>query len=175
MAEISTYKTQVEAVEFLNARGFKVRRTKFGYDLKKGLISKEKNGFTESALLAYAVAVLDSDKKEKDQEAAAKFEDKISADTRLKTAQAERQELKLQAEKGKFIEREKYEIELALRVQFFSQEIDNFVRSSATKIITFVRGDESMTTDLIKFMLSEKEAWLDAFSSDREFVLPETL
>ena len=46
-------RTQVEAVAFLQAQGFKISKSKFNRDVKSGYISKREDGFAHADLLAY--------------------------------------------------------------------------------------------------------------------------
>ncbi len=46
-------RTQVEAVAFLQAQGFKISKSKFNRDVKSGYISKGEDGFSHADLLAY--------------------------------------------------------------------------------------------------------------------------
>lgn len=46
-------RTQVEAVAFLQAQGFKISKSKFNRDFKSGYISKGEDGFSHADLLAY--------------------------------------------------------------------------------------------------------------------------
>lgn len=46
-------RTQVEAVAFLQAQGFKISKSKFNRDVKSGYISKGEDGFSHADLLTY--------------------------------------------------------------------------------------------------------------------------
>ena len=169
---LNRYKTQLKAVEFLNARGFKIKKSKFNDDLKRGLISRDEEGaFTESGLLAYAVARLDTTEKAENQAAIAAAMNKVSADAELKKVQAERQKLKLEIEQGKYIEREALEKGLAVRAQFFKQEIETFMYRVAAESIAIVGGDPAKIAELIKFWRHDSAVWMDAWSQEREFAV----
>ena len=57
-AAMRTFKTQLDAVDFLRDSGFKISKSQFNRDVSARKVAKTDAGFEEGALLAYAAANL---------------------------------------------------------------------------------------------------------------------
>lgn len=169
-----TFRTQLDAVAFLQGRGFKVGKSKFNNDVRGGRIPTNDAGeFEEGALLGYAATHLQPVAKVEDKAASAAHQERLSADADLKKVQAERQRLKLLREQGQLMPREDHERDLASRATFFKSEIEAFIIRTAPDAIALVEGDESRVQDLVHFWQERTADWMDAWSQDREFVVPQ--
>jgi len=166
-------RTQLDAVAFLKARGFKIGKSKFNNDVRSGLVpSNEAGEFEEAALLGYAASAgLQAVAKIEDKATAAAQQDRLTADAALKSVQAERQRLKLAREQGLLMPREDHERDLAARATFFKSEIEAFIIRTAPEAIALVGGSEGKLQELICFWQERSADWMDAWSQDREFVV----
>lgn len=173
------FKTQLAAVDWLTAQGFKVGKSKFNDDVKKHKrIPLNADGHFEAAvLLAYAAVHLTPLARAEDAKGSAAATQKITADTRLKEVQAQRQELKLQKEQGQLMRISEHEAQLAARAMFFKSEIEGFGRRMGPALILLVGGKEDALAQLIEWWDEQTADWMDSWSKDREFTTgdePET-
>ena len=179
-----------DALDYLKARGWKIGRTKFHADCKKGLIPTNQGGqFEEAVILAYA-ASLPTVAREEDLETSNASRDRLAADTELKQFQAKRQKLKLEKEQGLLMPRADHERDLAVRAQLFRNEREGECRRQAPKIVEWVIGKlaaqadiptevavilrdaaANLVPELTEYLLRESEDLMDAWSADREFVV----
>lgn len=168
------YKTQLEAKAFLINQGFKVSKSKFNRDAQDRKVGTNADGhFEEGALLAYAAAHLTPAAQAENRALTDATVNRVTADADMKRIAAERGRLKLEKEQGLLMPKAQYEEDLAARAMFFKSEVDSFGFRKAGEIITLVNGDESRMADLLKWWAAETADWMDAWSSEREFVAAE--
>ena len=169
-----TFATQLEAVEYLNDYGYKIKKSKFSKDFKAGLVSANAEGhFEKNALLGYASIHCPALERLGDRAGSEANLERVKADAENKRAMAERNRLKLERELGNIISRDEHETELAARAAFFRREIETFGVRLAPRIIALVGGDDQRLEALIKFWREETEIWMDGWSGDRAFIVPQ--
>lgn len=166
-----TFKTQLAAVDWLTAQGFKVGKSKFNDDVKKHKrIPLNADGHFEAAvLLAYAGVHLTPLARAEDAKGSAAATSKITADTRLKEVQAQRQELKLQREQGQLMKISDHEAALGARALFFKNEIEGFGLRALPELIQLVGGREDSLEEALAWWDEQTADLMDAWSQDREF------
>jgi len=166
-----TFKTQLSAVDRLNALGFKCGKSKFNADVKAKRIATNPDGhFEDYSLQAYAVAQqLTSLARAEDSKGSAAATSKITADTRLKEVQAQRQELKLQKEQGQLMRISEHEAQLAARAMFFRNELEAFGLRAIPALIQLVGGDEAKLPEALEWWAETAADLMDAWAQDREF------
>lgn len=165
-----TFKTQLEAVDFLTAQGFKVGKSKFSKDVRSGRVAPGGEGvFEAGVLLAYAATHLTPLARAEDRAGNQAATQKIAADADLKAVQAERMRLKLQKEQGLLMPRAEHEEALAARAQFFKSEVEGFIHRAGADLILLLRGDEARFPELVNWWEEKTAEWMDAWSGDREF------
>lgn len=170
---LRTFKTQLEAVDYLKSQGYKVEKSKFNKDFKAGRVPRTPDGLFEAgALLGYAGAHLQPAAKAEDSAGAKAAVQRSTADARLKDIQAARQELKFQREQGLLMPRVEHEQDMAARALFFKAEIESFIYRRAGEIIALVAGDETRQPRLVEWWAEATADWMDAWSADREFSIP---
>jgi len=160
-------------VEYLSARGWKVKKSAVYQHHKDKKIMPQKDGaFRIADVEKYATAflkrldgvktdLLDTIQKEKSRAEADKL-----------TAQAKHWKIKTEILQGRYVEKDAFELELARRAAVFRSDIENFIRAQAMGIISLVGGDDTKAPDLIDFMLDQAEGWLDRYSGEKEFTVP---
>ncbi len=161
-------------VDYLTTAGFKAGNSTVYLHVKAKKLKPDPDGtFNVKSVLRYARKHL----KRKDGSAAAPEADqlqdaKAKAETRKLEAQADHWEIKAKAISGRYIERTALEHELALRASFFRNDIEAFFRSRAGEIIHCVSGDPERAPDLIDYLLTNLETWMDRYASDSEYHIP---
>lgn len=174
-APLQTFKTQLDAVAYLVDAGYKVSKSQFNRAVKARKVPVNADGhFEATALLGYAAANLAPTGQLADAALAGATADRLSADAQLKTYQAERQRLKLQKEQGLLMPRAEHERDLAARALFFRAEVRNFVHLHGAALIALVGGDEGRLRDLVTWWEDKTALWIDAWSQEREYLLPES-
>ncbi|MBU1229537.1 MAG: hypothetical protein KKA55_01770 [Proteobacteria bacterium] len=170
-----TFKTQLAAVDWLTAQGFKIKKSKFNEDLKgrkRGgpkIATNTDGHFEASALLAYAQVHLPPLARAEDAKSSAVANMKITADTRLKEVQAQRQELKLQKEQGQLMRISEHEAQLAARAMFFRSELEGFGLRAIPALIQLAGGDEAKLPEALEWWADTAADLMDAWAQDREF------
>jgi len=166
-----TFKTQLEAVDFLCSQGYKVGKSTFNNHLKEGLVCTNEDGvFHKSTLLGYAVNNLKSTVITGDTRAMEMQINRAGADADLKHVKAQREFLRLQKEQGAVMLIADHEKDLAARAVFFKHEIQGFIHRKGHDIIDCVGGNENFYAKLVHFWENETADWMDAWSEDREFL-----
>lgn len=94
---------------------------------------------------------------------------KTQADASYKETMAERERFKLDAMKGKFIEKNKLELEVASRAAALDKTLDHLYQSKAVEIIALVGGDASKAGLFIEYMIQKKNQALTVFANTREW------
>ncbi len=171
---VKVLKTQLDAVKFIQDQGFKLSKSKFGRDVNDRKVATNAEGqFEDGALLAYAAAHLTPAAQAENRALTDATVNRVAADADLKRFTADRARLKLEKEQGLLMPRSQHEEDLAARAMFFKSEVDSFGFRKAGEIITLVKGDERLMADLLKWWAAETADWMDAWSSEREFVAGE--
>ncbi|MGE4536663.1 MAG: hypothetical protein AB7D37_06265 [Desulfovibrio sp.] len=168
-------KSGCAAHRYLVGLGYKVSQAKVYKDLDEGRFGKSADGtFSPKTLKAYAKAFLEpvagKPKDDGGSEAATK---RLLADADLRSVQAARAQLKLEAEQGSLIPRAEHELALASRAQFFRNQVNVFCHKAAPRIVACCGGDESKAPLLVEFLLDETSRWLDAFAAECPFIVEE--
>lgn len=168
------YRSQLDAVAFLRDAGFKVSKSQFNRDFQARKVPKNAAGFFEaSALLGYAAAHLSPTGQLADSALAGASAEQKSADAELKKYQAARQKLKLEKEQGLLMPRAEHERELAARALFFRAEVRTFIHLHGAGMIHLVGGEEQNLRSLVEWWEEATASWMDAWSGEREFIVPE--
>lgn len=168
------FKTQLDAVAYLQDAGYKVSKSQFNRDVKARKVPKNAGGqFEEGALLGYAAACLAPTSQLADSAMFMASADQKSADAELKKYQAARQKLKFEKEQGLLMARADHERELGARALFFKNEVRNFIHLHGPAIIHLVGGDEQKLRSLVAWWEEKTAIWLDTWSGERSFSLPD--
>lgn len=174
MSEASSFKTAIDAVQWLKMQGFKASAAQFSRHFRAGRIARNEEGlFTASALLGYAAVCLQPVARIDDAESRSVALGKMSADSELKSVRAARERLKLEKEQGKLMSVEVHEQDLAARAVFFKSEVESFIHRKAGEIIALVGGREGAVPELVAWWEEATADWFDAFSQESSFVSEE--
>ena len=167
-----TFKSQRQAVLWLKDLGYKVTTSTFNNHHLAGHVPTNAQGqFDEVTLRSYANLKLEPVEKRAAADGLHKSLEKTSADARLKNIQADRQQLKLERERGNLMPRDQYEKMLAARAIFFRREIENYIQLYGAAIIHLVGGREEALPELLQYWSETTADWMHAWSHEREFVV----
>jgi hypothetical protein len=160
-------------VDYLNGKGWKVKKSSAYQHHKDGKIRPQNNGaYRITDVEKYAATFLKRLDGGKEGTSDAYQNAKQAAETRKMEAQARHWDMKAGILEGLYVEKDLFERELARRASVFRNDIDNFIRSQAAGIINMVAGDAAKIPDLIGFMLDQAENWIDRYAEDKEFRIP---
>lgn len=84
-------------------------------------------------------------------------EDRQRAEAALKQAMAERQRLKLAAERGRTVPREIVERDLAMRAQAFRYGLENFIHDALGEIGAMYGGEERAALEIVRLVDGKQE------------------
>lgn len=169
-----TFRTQLDAVAWLQASGYRVSKSLFNQHFKKGLIARNGAGLFEvAALLGYAAVHLTPTARIEDAQARAAVVDRLDADADWRAVKAARERIKLGKESGQLMPVREHEDELVARAVFFRAEIEGFIHRAGARIIDVVRGDQDRLQDLILWWDESTADWMDAWTKEREFTVQE--
>lgn len=160
-------------VEYLSARGWKVKKSAAYQHHKDGKIRPQKGGaFRIADVEKYATNFLKRLDGVKADLLDTIQQEKARAEADKLKAQAEHWQIKTAIARGLYVEKDAFERELARRAAVFRSDIEVFIRAQAVGIINLVAGDATRAPDLIVYMLNEAENWLDRYSGEKEFTVP---
>lgn len=173
MSAISpTFRSQIDAVRWLQSQGYKIQRNKMSTDVRLGKVPTNADGQFEAAtLLAYAAANLKPLARVENQAVLESTVSRQTADANLKHYQAERTKLKLEKERGSLMPRAEHEQDLAARALFFRNEVRNFIHLYGGELVHLVGGQESRLRDLVEWWGEKTGIWMDTWSEEREFLV----
>lgn len=172
-AEGQTLPNLMAVVDYLNGRGWKIRKSAAYKHHKEGKIRPQSNGaYRITDVEKYAATFLKRLDGGKEGVLDAYQNEKQAAETEKLKAQARHWGMKAGILEGLYVEKGLFERELAKRAAVFKNDIENFCRAQAAGIINVVAGDAARTPDLIEYMLDQAENWLDRYAEEKEFRIP---
>lgn len=167
---VQQFKTQLDAVQWLQMQGYKCSRSSFNLHLRQGKIARNgKGSFDAAALLGYAAAHLTPLMQTEDARAREVTLKKLDSDGDLKAVRAARERLKLEKEQGQLMPVARHEEELAARALFFRAEIESFALRKGAELIGLVQGEQSQLHELLLWWAEQTADWMDAWSKERKF------
>lgn len=163
------FKKLPEVLEYLQAEGWKIQKSTLyekEFAIKKrtdgGMLKKDVDAFAEKFLRKVDSSEPDSD-----------YVKKVEAEVEKLRIENERNQLKLDAEKGLYVLRSEVEQMLAGRAALLKDGLgQNFIHSRAPKIIEAVKGDSERAGELIDLWLAEIESVFDYYSKPMKFDVP---
>ncbi len=171
--EDPTLPNLLAVVEYLTARGWKIKKSAAYQHHNDGKIRPQKNGaYRVSDVEKYASTFLKRLDGAKMDALDTIQQEKAQAETDKLKAQAEHWQIRTQTLKGVYVEREAFERELAKRAAVFRNDLEGFCRSEAAGIINLVAGDSGKASDLIAYLQDRMEEFLGRYAEEREFKLP---
>ncbi|MBN2570299.1 MAG: hypothetical protein JXB42_12795 [Deltaproteobacteria bacterium] len=173
----SAFKTRADALEYLQAQGYKIKKSKLYQDVSRGLLKVESDGSVlKSSLDIYIVSPLSglSQAVESDDELDKLTRERIKAQTIREKAQSEHWKIKTDKEKGLLVERSAFEHALAVRALRLKSDLENHARADAPEIIDLVKGDHKKTIRLMEYLIARYNEFLDRYTKDPEIIPPET-
>lgn len=161
-------KVRLDVLRYLQADGWEVKKQTFYNHCNDGKLTVNQNGlYTKRLVKKYAetwlvrTATGKTIAEEGDDLAAQKTRAEIS---RIRTAQ-EREQLKLDVERGKYILRSDVEAQLAGRAVMFDNGLTHLFQSAVPDMIALVKGDQRLAADLLSFLMDKKDALLNEYAT----------
>lgn len=170
--EPETFKSLLAVVQYLEKKGYKIKKSSVYNHQAAGKIRPNKEGhYSLADVEKYAqthLRLADGSPSGK-QVLDAYHKEQADAALRERNARARHWELKAGAMEGKLVPREMLESELAARAAIFRADGENFFRGQAPAIVNVVSGDETKVPDLVAFCLDALEEWLARYLQKEEF------
>jgi hypothetical protein len=162
-------------VDYLTNAGYKIKKSKAYKDQKEGLLRPEKDGtYAISTVDKYAVIAGLKRLDGKGKDSLDKIQEE-KAQVELEKAREQRDYLrhKNKVASGLFVPRDDFERELTKRALVLKSDFENYIRGGVEKKIALVDGDPAKAPALIEHELDALAEFLDRYSGDREFKVPE--
>lgn len=166
-------RNKADVFRFLRDAGWQLTERTFYRHVSDGKLKKNRDGwYTVAAVRKYAEqwSVRPSGKtvqEETEDLTAAKMREEIA---RIRTIR-EREQFRLEIDRGKFLPRDTVEMELAGRAVVLEAGFDHLVYTRAAEWIALVGGDPSRADLLIAAMMSAKDEWLNHYARAQEFMV----
>lgn len=176
MTEDATYPNIQAVVAYLQAAGWKLKKSTAYIHLKQGMIRPGEDGtFHERDVLKYAKHFLKRiDPTTTPTVVLEKLQARrLQAEIQKNEAQAAHWKLRSEIETGRYVARDTFYLALAQRAAVFKNDIEAFCRMAAPEIIRAVNGDINKVTDLINYLLEKTGEWLNCYAKDQEFSVPD--
>jgi len=164
------FDTRLEAAQWLIDQGYKIKKSKFYADCKKGLcIIEHDNRVRLSEVDGYAARYLDR-LEDEDGNQTPLTEEKTRLEIEKLKAQNERAQFELEKERKKYIPRRDFNLEMSSRVGVLDQGVQNFFRTRTADWVSAVGGDAKKVSMVLDMMLPEWNELLAEYASLEYFV-----
>jgi hypothetical protein len=168
------FETIAAVLEYLETSGWKVTKTSLYRHQGEGkLLPKENGSFRKKDVDKYAKTFLkeqSTGKKVKTLEDALQRK-KLEADLRNLDLEHERKKLQHDRELGKYILREKMEIELAARAGILEAGLKHWIQSGAAGWLRLGEGNVKKAGELISAMIRDLDEHINGYAQAREYEL----
>lgn len=164
----------INVLRWLRAEGWKIGQARFYEHIKEGKLGRDDTGqFTSRLVTKYAKTFLKrsaTGKTVKDDDADLQRQ-KLVEEIRVKRIEGERNQLKLDAERGLYLRRDAVEMELAGRAAALEAGFDHLIYTRAAEWIAIVKGDQARADQMIAALMAAKDEWLNIYASAGEFTV----
>ncbi len=162
-----SFKNLVEVLRYLQDQGYKIAKSKLYKDKTKGLLRiQDDKTFLASEVNLYAATlhkVLDEGKVAED----------VSAKTRKEVEkldiQIEQARFNLEKDKGKYIEKKKFDQELAARAAVLETGIKHMFQANVSEYAAIIGGDPLKANLLLDRMNLDYDSYINEYASTRKF------
>jgi hypothetical protein len=164
-------KNKADVYRYLRETGWQVSERTFYRHVSDGKLKKNRDGlYTAAAVKKYAEtwSTRPSGKtvvEEEENLAAMKTRAEID---RIKTTQ-QREQFRLDVEKGKYLLRDTVDMELAGRAVALEAGFDHLIYTRAAEWIALVGGTQDKTDLLIASLMAVKNEWLGSYAAPMEY------
>lgn len=174
--EEKTFLNLQSVSDYLRIQGWKVSKSTVYDHAKARKIKPRADGLFHLAdVEIYAESYLSKKNMPKSSQSDTMQRRRNEAEARKMEAQARHWEIKSQVEAGAYVEREAFERALTQRAAIFKNDLESFARSHAPEICHLVKGSEGLIPALIEHLLDEFAIFLNRYSEERKFTVPERL
>jgi len=177
MTDTTTFPSILAVSKFLNASGWKISTKTVQKHFNMSRFARNKDGvFDVAEITRYAKNHL----PRKESGATTQETQDLSTaraiyETRRIAAQAQMWEMRVKAEKEKWMPREEFVREVTARAIIFKSDLENFARLEPERIIDLVGGDHEKAYELEEYLLDRFEIMLDRYAQPGEVrvILPD--
>lgn len=161
---------QRDVVAHLNSMGYKIKKSSVSNHVREGKLRPLDDGtFALRDIEKYATAFLHRRTSQQSDTATGESQMDIArAEYDKLCKENELLDIKIAERNGALVPRSHFEHEIAARAQILRLDAESFARGNAQAIIALVKGDETMTADLVAFLLAEVETWFARYT-DQEY------
>ena len=149
------FKNRLEALEYLQRRGYKIGKSKLYKDVRNGLLKIQANGNVYKSDLDNYVKKAGLSQLDLDQAAEETDElnkQKLQKEVEKLDWENKRRQFEYEKELGRYIPRSDFEAEMAARVAAHEARLRNMIRERAMEWIWTVNGDPQRAQDLMEQM-----------------------
>ena len=162
------FKNVYQLTKHLKTRGFKVSKSKSDRDKKAGILRVQKDGtITPTDARAYALTL----KKEGPSPIDLEKHNKKKADEELKGLMLdnEKKQFALDRERGKYIPKDKFEMEMSTRAAFLEAGLKNLAYSRVPELIRLAGGKEEKTNLVSDIWVEDIDNLINEYSTLNKF------
>ena len=164
------FKNVLQLTEYLISCGFKVSKTKSNRDKKNGILRVQKDGtITPSDAKAYALTLKKVGYSPVNLERI--YEKKSEKEYEKIELEVEKLKFMLDKERGKFLLREDFEMEVSGRAAVLDTGIKNLVYTKTAEWVRAVGGKDEKTNLLIEMAIQEFDQLMHDYSSMDRFTV----
>jgi hypothetical protein len=158
--------------KYLIDKGWQVSQRAVYNHFKEGKLRKKQGAFSVQAVNLYARSFLirkDSGQTAAEEERVPLQQQKLSQEIKKLEIQNQREEFKFDVEKGKYLPKDDFELELAARASVFEAGFRYFFQSMSAEIITLVEGNMKKVPELIAMLNERLDEQLNEYASTKEY------
>lgn len=165
-----------EACAYLSELGYDCHPATLSRGVKAGKIgaSREKGElvFAKKALDAYVRHLRPRDGGEGDDKRTRTYlRQKAELELRELGIETERKALRLAAEQGKLLPRDRVEEEWGAAAQLLVSSFETWSHEASDAILELVKGDAERQPELLRYLLESTEDYFDQFAAEREWTV----
>lgn len=167
------FKNVAEVMKWLQAEGYKIKKSKVYNDVKSGfLVQSEDGSFSQNDILAYVhTQSLDKIADNKAGKLDALSEKRLEKEVEKLTVQVQKLTWDMEKDQGKFLPKEDVRMELALKISVFEAGFKHIVATSAQDWASAIGGEPGKYQILIDQINTAIDALLGEFAECDELDL----
>ncbi len=156
---------RLEAVKWLNRKGFKIKKSKLYNDVKKGRLAMAADGsILEKDLGRYSKGLQQPEVMAADNAASELLRSKMESEIEKLREQVQQIKYKNQILQGEYVERARVETGQAIKAAALRAGLKNLYEAHFRECVELVRGELALTRQAINFWSEKTDELLDAFA-----------
>lgn len=164
------FKNRNAVLGYLKDQGYKIQKTKLYKDSNAGMLRIQSDGTVmlsdvDLYIKAYLLPVKTSEAIESEK----LIHDRLTAEVKRLSLQAEKLEFEIDKDRGRYIPRDQFEMELAARAAVLEAGIKHLFYSRVSDWIHMVGGDTTKINDLLEEMTRSLDEKMNEYASMEQF------